>query len=266
MSTNWRLLTKTRECLVESMQTSLLAGESRVAQLTILFAAPDGQTTRTRTIQFFQVPENSLHCLILSKVSGARCATDFVELPSILMEHFLNSPTVLSLFDLDGTSATCHTRNHHEDPCRSIDTHSQILLAMLDQEYHSADVLNSDFDSTATLARLHDTHGPIPFVPGTSFQTQFSHLFGYGATYHSYLFDRTIASRVWGKVFSNNPLSRETGERYKRKILRHGGGRDPWAMVGSLLQASELGTGDAEAMREVGRWRIEDDVSVPGRH
>ena len=199
-------------------------------------------------------------------VSGTRCATDFVELPSILMEHFLNSPTVLSLFELDSTSTVRHIGNHHEDPCRSIDTHSQILLAMLDQEYHSADVLNPNFDSTTTLARLHDTRGLIPFVPGTSFQTQFGHLFGYGATYYSYLFDRAIASRVWGKVFSNNSLSRETGERYKREILRHGGGRDPWAMVGALLQAPELETGDAEAMREVGRWRIEDDVSVPGRH
>ena len=151
-------------------------------------------------------------------VSGTRCATDFVELPSILIERSLSSPTVLFLFDLDGTSAIRHTGNHHEDPCRSIDTHSQILLAMLDQEYHSADVLNPDFDSTAMLARLHNTHGLIPFVPGRSFQTQFSHLFSYGATYYSYLFDRAIASRVWGKIFSNNPPSRETGERYKCEI------------------------------------------------
>ena len=162
----------------------------------------------------------------------------------------LNSPTVLSLPDLDSTSTIRHTGNHHEDPCRSTNTHSQILLAMLDQEYHFADVLIPNFDSTATLVLLHDTHGLIPFVPGTSFQTH------YGATYYSYLFDRTNASRVWGKVFSNNPLSSETGERYKREILRHGGGRDPSVMVGSLLQASELGTGDAEAMREVGRRRI----------
>ena len=34
-------------------------------------------------------------------------------------------------------------------------------------------------------------------------------------------------------------------------------------MVGSLLQPSELETGDAEATREVGRWGVEDDVSVP---
>ena len=167
MPTNWRLLTKTRGCSVGSMQTSLLAGESRVAQLTTLFAARDGQTMTTKhTIRFFQVPENSQHCFTLSRVSGARRATDFVELPSILMEHFLNSPTVLSLFDLDGTSVIRHTGNHHEDHCGSIDMHSQILLVMLDQEYHSADVLNPDFDSTATLARLHDTRGLIPLSQG----------------------------------------------------------------------------------------------------
>jgi len=54
-------------------------------------------------------------------------------------------------------------------------------------------------------------------------------------------------------------------EKYKREILRYGGGKNPWAMVGSLLEAPELETGDSNAMREVGRWRIEDEVSVPGR-
>jgi len=33
-----------------------------------------------------------------------------------------------------------------------------------------------------------------------------------------------------------------------------------------LLDAPELERGDAEAMKEVGRWKIEDEVGVPGRH
>jgi mitochondrial intermediate peptidase len=199
-------------------------------------------------------------------VSGTRCATDFVELPSILMEHFLNSPTVLSLFDVNGALTLGQTGNHHEDPCRSIDTHTQIILAAIDQLYHSPEVLKPTFDSTAALAHLYNTRGLIPYVPGTSFQTQFGHLFGYGATYYSYLFDRAIASRLWRSVFSQDPLSRETGEKYKREVLRYGGGKDPWNMVAALLSAPELESGDAEAMKEVGRWKIEDDVSIPGRH
>jgi len=199
-------------------------------------------------------------------VSGTRCATDFVELPSILMEHFLSSPTVLSLFEKDRSSSTRRAVNHHTDPCHSIDTYTQILLASLDQAYHSPAVYETAFDSTAELADLHNKRGLIPYVPGTSFQTQFGHLFGYGATYYSYLFDRAIASRVWQSVFSKDPLNRETGERYKQEVLRYGGGKDPWKMVSALLAVPELEGGDAEAMREVGRWKIEDEVGLAGRH
>jgi len=199
-------------------------------------------------------------------VAGTRCATDFVELPSILMEHFLNSPTVLSLFDVDGSSTMRQIGNHHSDPCHSIDTYSQILLAGIDQVYHSTTVMDSAFDSTRELSKLHQSHGLIPHVLGTSFQTQFGHLFGYGATYYSYLFDRAIASRVWRKVFSSTPLERGTGQKYKEDVLRFGGGRDPWKMVSSLLQAPELERGDNIAMRQVGQWKLEDEVGNTGRH
>ena len=168
-------------------------------------------------------------------VAGTRCATDFVELPSILMEHFLNSPTVLSLFDHSGHAGS-RVGNHHEDPCHSIDTYTQILLAELDQEYHSTQVMESSFDSTSTLARLQDTRGLIPSVPGTAWQTQFGHLFGYGATYYSYLFDRAIASRVWTRVFSSDPLNREVGEEFK-KVLRYGR-RCSWRILGEQWDLS----------------------------
>jgi intermediate peptidase len=199
-------------------------------------------------------------------VAGTRCATDFVELPSILMEHFLKSPAVLCLFDHDGTSTVRQIGNHHNDPCHSIDTYSQILLATIDQIYHSPTVLDHSFNSTTEFANLHNTRGLIPYVPGTSFQTQFGHLFGYGATYYSYLFDRAIASRVWRNTFSENPLDRDAGEKYKNELLRFGGGKDPWKMVSVLLESPGLETGDARAMREVGHWKIEDDVGMPGRH
>jgi mitochondrial intermediate peptidase len=194
-------------------------------------------------------------------VSGTRCATDWVELPSILMEHFLSSPTVLSLFDVNGKLPTQQSGNHNEDPCRSIETYSQILMSALDQAYHSPEAMSTNFDSTAALANLYEKRGLIPYVPGTSWQTQFGHLVGYGATYYSYLFDRAIASRVWGQLFVHDPLNRETGEKYKNEVLRHGGGKDPWQMLSKLLKAPEMESGGAEAMAEVGRWKIEDEVS-----
>ncbi|CDO72955.1 hypothetical protein BN946_scf185007.g9 [Trametes cinnabarina] len=221
-------------------------------------------------LTLFHEMGHAMHSMIgrteYHNVSGTRCATDFVELPSILMEHFLNSSSVLSLFQRDLEGEFCHTARPHEDPCRSIDTHTQILLAMLDQIYHSSAVLHAGFDSTAALETLSSDRGLIPYIPGTSWQTQFGHLFGYGATYYSYLFDRAIASRVWSKLFSEAPLNRDMGERLKQEVLRFGGGRDPWVMVGTLVDSADLTVGDTKAMAEVGRWRIEDEISMYGRH
>ncbi|KAI6047941.1 mitochondrial intermediate peptidase [Pisolithus marmoratus] len=194
-------------------------------------------------------------------VSGTRCATDFVELPSILMEHFLSSPTVLSLFDTNGLLTNGQTGNNHQDPCHFIDTHSGVLLSVLDQIYHSPLALDSEFDSTAVLAQLSNTRGLIPHTPGTSFQTQFGHLFGYGATYYSYLFDRVVASYVWRHIFLSSPVERELGERYKREVLSYGGGKNPWFMLSALLKMPALESGDAAAMQTVGQWGIDDNVS-----
>ncbi|KAJ7293149.1 mitochondrial intermediate peptidase [Mycena rebaudengoi] len=264
----------------EAVKRHKVPGENGIYQLPLVvllceFTRPtlaQGPTVLQwhEVLTLFHEMGHAMHSMIgrteYQNVSGTRCATDFVELPSILMEHFLNSPAVLSLFDVERTSVSGHNGNRHEDPCHSIDTYSQILLAAVDQVYHSPTVLNPGFDSTAELAKLHNTRGIIPHVPGTSFQTHFGHLVGYAATYYSYLFDRAIASRVWGNVFSADPLNRETGEKYKREVLSYGGGKDPWKMVSTLLSAPELASGDAEAMREVGRWRIDDEVGQPGRH
>lgn len=194
-------------------------------------------------------------------VAGTRCATDFVELPSILMEHFLASPAVQSLLlgrPLDASIASSRYRGASP----ALDAHGQILLAMLDQAYHSPSASSPSFSSTATLASLNDTLGVIPYAPGTAWQMQFSHLYGYGATYYSYLFDQAIASRVFKKVFAADPLDRESGDRYVKEVLQWGGGKDPWTMVGRLLEDDEIIAGDRHAMEMVGRWGIDAHTSI----
>ncbi|PVG03221.1 zincin [Serendipita vermifera] len=199
-----------------------------------------------------------------SNVSGTRCATDFVELPSILMEHFLTSPDVLSLFSADGALSLKDPTPTIHTPFRAIEAHSHILLASLDQHYHSEIALSSNFNSTLELKRIQNTEGVLPYVGGTSWQTSFGHLFSYGASYYSYLFDRAIASRVWARVFRDSPMSRESGERFKNEILRYGGAKNAWEMVSDLLEEPMLREGGVEAMREVGRWGVADEVASNG--
>jgi mitochondrial intermediate peptidase len=199
-------------------------------------------------------------------VSGTRCATDFVELPSILMEYFLTSPRVLSLFKDSPSDSRLRYPSGGDNITSALDSHAQILLGLIDQIYHSTLPLDPAFDSTTAFAELQDSKSHIRSVPGTSWQTQFGHLFSYGATYYSYMLDRAIAGRVWTKLFEANPLDREVGEKFKREVLVHGGGRDPWEMVSNVLDAPELKEGDQMAMREVAGWTLKDDVAAPSMH
>lgn len=176
------------------------------------------------------------------------------------------SPEVLSLFVDPRSTRRMQYPSNTDTAFAALDDHSQIILGLLDQIYHSDLPLDPAFDSTASYAQLINDKGVIPYVPGTSWQTQFGHLYGYGATYYSYMLDRTIAGRVWGKLFKMNPLDREMGEKFKREVLVHGGGKDPWKMLSNVLDAPELERGDAEAMREVGSWRVEVDAVAPSMH
>lgn len=198
-------------------------------------------------------------------VSGTRCATDFVELPSILMEHFISSPSVLSLFAKHPStgrtlpSSIIDTLLADRQRLSALETSSQITMAALDQQYHTSRVLDSTtFDSTAVLHHTHEQFHVIAHATGTTWQTQFGHLFGYGATYYSYLFDRAIAARIFGTKFAANPLDRRAGDEFKKRVLVWGGGKEPWDMIADMVGVDEVAKGGQQAMRIVGEWGIED--------
>lgn len=196
----------------------------------------------------------------LHNVSGTRCATDWAELPSVLMEHFARSPAVLSLFarhyetDEPVPMHLITDRLHQESLAEATETHGQIILALLDQHYHSSLPLSRDFNSTALFHEIDRAYALLPAGEGTSWQGFFGHLFSYGATYYAYLFDRAIAAKVWKDVFEAEPIRRENGERFKEEVLKWGGGRSGWKCLAGVLGRRELEEGGERAMVEVGRW------------
>lgn len=217
-------------------------------------------------------------------VSGTRCATDFVELPSILMERFASSREVLSLFarhysdderplDLDFFERY-FTEDHNS--FKALETNSQIVLAVLDQHLHSDIVDRRDFDSTVEYSKMDGAFNVLPEIGNHSpksglgsnrWQGRFGHLYGYGANYYSYLFDRVIAQKLWSKVFKEKScegmtldrsgvLSRRNGERFKRSILGWGGSKDPWACLAEILNDSRLASDPYSAVQQVGKWGL----------
>jgi intermediate peptidase len=265
------------EAANDGMSTSLATG--RLMQLpTIALICDFHRTAKVSLLSFTEVQTlfhemgHAIHSILgrtrLQEVSGTRCATDFAELPSVLMEHFAADPDVLSLF-----------ARHHETDAplpyqlveeklkidkvfRGADTEGQIILAMVDQAYHSDLPLQKGFDSTEVFHGIQRRHGVLPPDPErTSWQGFFGHLSGYGSTYYSYLFDQVLADRIWKVVFGAGKegagISRERGERMKESVLKWGGGRDPWKCVAEVLQDGEVENGGEKAMAAVGSWHKE---------
>jgi intermediate peptidase len=204
-------------------------------------------------------------------VSGTRCATDFAELPSVLMEHFAADPSVLALFarhyetDQPLPYEMVSEKLSLDKIFEGVDVENQIILSMLDQAFHSSLPLEYNFNSTKVYHELQRNHGVLPPDPaGTSWQGFFGHLYGYGGTYYSYLFDRVLAKRIWQKVFLSGSeagaIERQNGERFKDEVLKWGGARDPWTCMSNALQDERLKGGGKNAMGLVGSWGIE------GRH
>ncbi|KAJ2766407.1 Mitochondrial intermediate peptidase, partial [Coemansia nantahalensis] len=223
-------------------------------------------------------------------VAGTRCAVDFVELPSILMEHFARSPRVLSLFASHyktdaplppGLIRQCAERRQRY---AALDLHAQLFMSALDQRYHSAAaVAGAQRQPGWTTRALADVHRSSMFgagasqslfgyVDGTQWQARFTHLVGYGASYYAYLFDRMLAGQIWDRVFRGDhphrasdsagascggaaagPLSREAGERFKNEVLCWGGGRNPWGCLASVLDNGATPPREVEAIAQGSR-------------
>ncbi|OXU28113.1 hypothetical protein TSAR_015381 [Trichomalopsis sarcophagae] len=171
-------------------------------------------------------------------VTGTRCSTDFAEVPSILMEYFCSDPRVLSLFAKHYETGEKIPEKMLHKICASknlfpaSEMQSQVFYSMLDQVYHSGKVAGS---TTDILADIQNKYYGLPYVPNTAWQLRFSHLVGYGAKYYSYLASRAIASWIWQTYFEADPLSRSSGERYRRECLEHGGGKPPSRLVADFL-------------------------------
>ena len=185
---------------------------------------------------------HALHSMLgrpkYQNVTGTRCSTDFAEVPSTLMEYFLNDQRVLASFARHyKTGETipesyAHTFQLSSKLFPAFDTQIQIVYAMTDLVLHGNHPLGKP--CTQLAADIYRKYAPLHPVDDTTWCLRFNHFYSYGARYYSYLWSRAVSGLIWRKCFRDDPFSWEAGERL-RTMLQYGGGLPPMQLVRDML-------------------------------
>lgn len=200
----------------------------------------------------------------LHNLSGTRCATDFVELPSVLMESFSKDARVICELGCHYETneklppSLLEDAHNHRIMLDACETFMQSKMATLDQKLHNEDIVKSlekglyEVNSTEIYHRVEEEL-KVFADKWSTWHGKFPHLFSYGAVYYSYLLDRAIADKIWHGLFANDPWSRAAGKKYRESILQWGGTRDPWECLADALEIEGLKKGDSTSMRIIGQ-------------
>ena len=205
------------------------------------FTKPTGDTPALLTFDevstYFHEFGHALHGLLSNvnygSLAGTNVPTDFVELPSQIMENWALEPEVLKSF-------AKHYKTGEVIPdaliqkIKSSGTYGQgfatteyLSASMLDMDYHTQQqVLEGnigDFEKKSM-----DTKGLISEIIPRYRSTYFNHIFsgGYSSGYYSYIWSEVLDSDAFEAFKSKGLFDKETAMSFRENILEKGGTAD----------------------------------------
>ena len=171
----------------------------------------------------------------LHNVAGTRAATDFVEIPSILFEKFPLNLKILNMLSSNHKDTESFLSQYKKQQQLTANTEMwyQVNLSWLDQYVHGEQFTRtrSSQQCSILVTNLMNVYN----IPNTELYTSsfaFGHLVTYGSTYYSYLLDRSLADKIYDKLFVSEPWSRG-GEQWG-KVLAKGGSVDPIELLSTI--------------------------------
>jgi len=195
---------------------------------------------RTLFHEFGHALHGLLSAVTYPKISGTNVATDFVELPSQLYEHWLEQPDVLRRF-----------ARHYRTGARMPEELLQRLIAARNAnagfgtvEYVAAAIVDLDFHSLAAPTGSDVTIDPSAFEKAELARIgmpdeivmrhrppHFGHIFsggGYAAAYYSYMWSEVLDADAFEAFEETGDIfDPATARRLRDAIYAAGGSRDP---------------------------------------
>ena len=170
-------------------------------------------------------------------LSGTNVATDFVELPSQIMENWVLEPEMLKIYAL-------HYETGEPMPdeliakIRNARLFNQgfavtelLAASILDMDWHTL-TEPIEHDPIAFENETFKRIGLIPEIVCRYRSPYFRHIFssGYASGYYSYIWAEVLDADAFQAFKENGLFDRETGLRFRENILARGGSEEPMTL------------------------------------
>lgn len=198
---------------------------------------------RTYVKTFFHEFGHALHALLgrttLASFSGTSVKTDFVEMPSQMLEEWLQDKEILSML-------SSHYQTGESLPDELIEKimalrtstagmslARQLFFAYLSLQLFEAGAQKDPYAMSIELSKK--TRPFLVFDPEDHDYAAFGHLTGYGAKYYSYMWSNVFALDLFDTISQHGLLNPQIGARYVTQVIGQGGSVDPDKLLEDFL-------------------------------
>lgn len=195
--------------------------------------------------EFGHMMHHVLSDVPIRSLAGTRVVSDFVELPSMIMENWCWEKEALDRFARHFETGL-PIPDDVKDRMRRARTYRaanglmrQLGFSTVDLLLHTTFDPGKDGDVMAfardVFARFSPTELPAEYAMIASFTHLFGSAYGYAAGYYSYQWSEVLEADAFGQFRTSGILSREVGDRFRDQILARGDTEDPAELYRSFL-------------------------------
>lgn len=192
------------------------------------------------TETFFHEFGHALHNLFknVHYIRTTDTPTDFVELPSQIMEHWVFQPAALAQYAKHYETGEVISQELIEKIDNAskfgqgFKTTEYLAASYLDMDYHTQE-LPKDFDVLAFEEKTLSNRGLISQIPPRYRSTYFRHTMagGYAAGYYSYIWSEVLDADAFNAfVETGDIFNKEVAAKFRQYILAPGGSEDAKVM------------------------------------